>query len=156
MEKPKIQVIIRKRPLTGREIKKQCRSIVDVISDQTLTIEAEKVKVDMSKYIEKFKFHFDEVFDENHDNLHIYKRILQPLVKSIFNKSKVTVFAYGQTGSGKTFTMMGNQKEIEGLYLLAARDLFTIKENPDYDFLKIGVSFYEIYCGKAYDLLNKR
>lgn len=52
--------------------------------------------------------------------------------------------------------MMGDNKEIEGLYLLAARDLFKMKENSDYDHLKVGISFYEIYCGKAFDLLNKR
>lgn len=82
--------------------------------------------------------------------------MLQPLVKSVFDKNKVTVFAYGQTGSGKTFTMMGNNKDIEGLYLLASRDLFKYKQDTEYDYLKVGVSFYEIYCGKAYDLLGKR
>ena len=56
-------MIIRKRPLTSRETKKKCRSVVDVLSDYSLTIEAEKVKVDMSRYLEKFKFHFDAVFD---------------------------------------------------------------------------------------------
>ena len=51
--------------------------------------------------------------------------------------------------------MMGT-KEIEGLYLLAARDIFELYEQEQFNSLKIGVSFYEIYCGKAYDLLNKR
>jgi len=52
--------------------------------------------------------------------------------------------------------MMGNNKDIEGLYLLASRDLFKYKQDTEYDYLKVGVSFYEIYCGKAYDLLGKR
>ena len=44
-----------------------------------------------------------------------------------FDKGKVSCFAYGQTGSGKTHTMMGNPKlSVEGLYLLAARDIFQI------------------------------
>ena len=41
-----------------------------------------------------------------------------------------------------------------GLYLLAAFDIINLLGHyPDY-FLQ--VSFYEIYCGKLYDLLNKR
>lgn len=52
---------------------------------------------------------------------------------------------------------MGLPKEgIDGLYNLAAKDLFQILKKSEYDFLRVGVSFYEIYCGKAYDLLNNR
>ena len=46
-----------------------------------------------------------------------------------YHKVKVTCFAYGQTGSGKTFTMMGNRRQIPGLYLLAAYDIFTLLQN---------------------------
>lgn len=43
---------------------------------------------------------------------------------------------------------------VPGLYLLAAFDIINLLNSyPDY-FLQ--VSFYEIYCGKLYDLLNKR
>jgi len=38
--------------------------------------------------------------------------------------------------------------------LLAARELFKILK--EYPHLGVTVSFYEIYCGKAYDLLNNR
>ena len=69
----------------------------------------------------------------------------------------MTCFAYGQTGSGKTYTMMGDPKlSIEGLYLLAARDIFQTLKNPQYAEIRVAVSFYEIYCQKAYDLLNDR
>lgn len=72
-------------------------------------------------------------------------------------KAKVTCFAYGQTGSGKTFTMMGDmgKGKVPGLYLMAAQDLFETRDTKHKD-LSVWVSFYEIYCGKAYDLLNKR
>ena len=43
---------------------------------------------------------------------------------------------------------------IPGLYLLAANDIiYHLKNYPE---LQLNVSFYEIYCGKLYDLLNGR
>ena len=71
-----------------------------------------------------------------------------------YKGAKVTVFAYGQTGSGKTFTMMGDQQNHsqKGLYLLAVEDIF----NNLHSNLRVVVSFYEIYCGKLFDLLNER
>jgi kinesin family protein 2/24 len=49
--------------------------------------------------------------------------------------------------------MMGNSSDT-GLYMLAARDIFqNLKEYP---MLGVGVSFYEIYCGKVYDLLSEK
>lgn len=45
---------------------------------------------------------------------------------------------------------------IEGMYLLAAKDIFKICQEEEFDDIRIGVSFYEIYCGKAFDLLNER
>jgi kinesin family protein 2/24 len=80
------------------------------------------------------------------------------MVDAAFNGSKITCFAYGQTGSGKTFTMMGpsNNKESPGLYLLSAYDIFSYLEQERYAHLEIWVSFYEIYCGKLFDLLNDK
>ena len=40
--------------------------------------------------------------------------------------------------------------------MLAARDIFKTLKNSKYHELSVGVSFYEIYCSKAYDLLNDR
>ncbi len=82
------------------------------------------------------------------------------MVDAAFNRAKITCFAYGQTGSGKTYTMIGtaNGKELvnPGLYLLCAHDIFSYLEQERYEHLDIWVSFYEIYCGKLFDLLNER
>lgn len=49
--------------------------------------------------------------------------------------------------------MIGDAKN-QGLYLLAAKDLFNfINEEEGYS---LNLSYFEIYCGKLYDLLNNR
>lgn len=78
-----------------------------------------------------------------------------PLVAETFKGAKTTCFAYGQTGSGKTFTMMGTSDgSVPGLYLLAAYDVIQLLNA--YEDLELYISFYEIYCGKLFDLLNNK
>ena len=51
--------------------------------------------------------------------------------------------------------MMGTSDgAVPGLYLLASYDI--IQYLNLYTDLELYVSFYEIYCGKLYDLLNDR
>lgn len=51
--------------------------------------------------------------------------------------------------------MMGlSDASVPGLYLLAAFDIVNMLAEYQDHFLQ--VSFYEIYCGKLYDLLNNR
>lgn len=117
-----------------------------------------RTKVDLTKYLEEHLFVFDQVFDEYTSNEQLYIESVRPLVDAAFSGTKVTCFAYGQTGSGKTFTMMGSQKEdcfIPGMFLLAASDIFNKIAQNKWN-LKVWVSFYEIYCGKLFDLLNDR
>jgi kinesin family protein 2/24 len=78
------------------------------------------------------------------------------LVQSAFLGARVTCFAYGQTGSGKTYTMNGEQGKTAGLYILGAKDIFALQTQKQYNHLKITVSFFEIYCGRLFDLLNGR
>lgn len=53
--------------------------------------------------------------------------------------------------------MNGNMNQgVPGLYTLGANDIFEYLASPHFRHLKARLSFYEIYCGKLYDLLNKR
>lgn len=91
-----------------------------------------------------------------HNNLSEF--IIFAFCLCIFNlrSGKATCFAYGQTGAGKTHTMIGTCQN-PGLYALAAEDIFVhLHTSEAATALFIWISFYEIYCGQLYDLLNGR
>ena len=78
------------------------------------------------------------------------------ILNFFFLRGRAMCFAYGCTGSGKTFTMLGNE-EVQEIYILAASEIFTILHNGTHgEGLGLWISFYEIYCGQLFDLLNGR
>ena len=153
----KICVIIRKRPRSEREITNKDEDIISVNEEKnSIIVKEKKLKVDLTKFTEEHIFNFDLVFNEKKTNEQIYLETVRPMIQYTFsNNAKITCFAYGQTGSGKTFTMMGNNETNPGLYLLASYDIFSLIETK-YKNISIYISFYEIYCGKLFDLLNSR
>uniref|UniRef100_A0A3Q3G3U0 Kinesin motor domain-containing protein n=1 Tax=Labrus bergylta TaxID=56723 RepID=A0A3Q3G3U0_9LABR len=79
------------------------------------------------------------------------------MLLSCVHRGKATCFAYGQTGAGKTHTMLGSSPRRPGLYALAVRDIFTHLSNKNmHSPIQVYVSFFEIYCGQLYDLLDHR
>ncbi|KAK3824491.1 MAG: P-loop containing nucleoside triphosphate hydrolase protein [Linnemannia gamsii] len=148
----KIRVCVRKRPLNSKEINRGEKDMASITGRQ-LTVDEPKVRVDMTKYIERHGFVFDDVFDSDATNEDVYRRTAYPLVQYLFEGGRATCFAYGQTGSGKTFTMLDDK---QGLYVLAARDIFVMLRKPENAHLAAYIGFYEIYQGHLYDLLNKR
>jgi kinesin family protein 2/24 len=94
-EPPKIRVVVRKRPLFGKEIIRNDRDIIEVIGEGSLVMQELKEKVDMTKYIEEHSFTFDNVFDSDQDNTAVYNECVLPLVSETFKGAKTTCFAYG-------------------------------------------------------------
>ena len=161
IKKSKISVVVRKRPLNGKERRGGENDIVSVKSEErAIVVHEPKIKVDLTKFTNNQEFLFDEVFDTEESNYEIYRRTAQPLIDSVFKRGKATCFAYGQTGSGKTFTMMGPGSdapfEHQGLYIQAARDIFATLAKTEHKSLCVCISFFEIYGGKLFDLLNQR
>ncbi|XVF66213.1 hypothetical protein PTKIN_Ptkin10aG0017600 [Pterospermum kingtungense] len=146
----KIKVVVRKRPLNKKEISRKEDDIVTV-SDNALTVHEPKLKVDLTAYVEKHEFCFDAVLDEHVTNDEVYRVTVEPIIPTIFQRTKATCFAYGQTGSGKTFTM-------QPLPLRAVQDLVRLLHQPVYrnQRFKLWLSFFEIYGGKLFDLLSDR
>ncbi|XP_027164544.1 kinesin-like protein KIN-13A [Coffea eugenioides] len=147
----KIKVVVRKRPLNKKEIARKEDDIVTVHEDAYLTVHEPKLKVDLTAYVEKHEFCFDAVLDEHVTNDEVYRVTVEPIIPTIFQRTKATCFAYGQTGSGKTYTM-------QPLPLRAAEDIVRLLHQPVYrnQRFKLWLSFFEIYGGKLFDLLSDR
>ncbi|XP_024118209.1 kinesin-like protein KIF2C isoform X1 [Oryzias melastigma] len=163
LEAHRICVCVRKRPLNKQELMKKEIDVVSVPGNGTLLVHEPKQKVDLTKYLDNQVFHFDYSFDDGATNELVYKFTAKPLVQSIFEGGMATCFAYGQTGSGKTHTMGGDftgkqQNASKGIYALAAQDVFAYLNHRKFAHLDLSVyvSFFEIYNGKVYDLLNKK
>ncbi|CAN6932007.1 unnamed protein product [Brassica oleracea] len=146
----KIRVVVRKRPLNKKETAKKEDNIITV-SNNSLTVHEIKLKVDLTAYMEKHEFCFDAVLGEHVSNDEVYRVTIEPIIPTIFQRTKATCFAYGQTGSGKTFTM-------KPLPIRAVQDLMRMLSQPVYrdQRLKLWLSYFEIYGGKLYDLLSER
>ncbi|KAL3508105.1 hypothetical protein ACH5RR_033487 [Cinchona calisaya] len=147
----KIKVVVRKRPLNKKEIARKEDDIVTVHENAYLTVHEPKLKVDLTAYVEKHEFCFDAVLDEHVTNDEVYRVTVEPIIPTIFQRTKATCFAYGQTGSGKTYTM-------QPLPLRAAEDIVRLLHQPVYrnQRFKLWLSFFEIYGGKLFDLLSDR
>ncbi|KAJ8287142.1 hypothetical protein GJAV_G00048130 [Gymnothorax javanicus] len=163
IEEHRICVCVRKRPLNKKELSMKDIDVITVPSKDVVMVHEPKQKVDLTRYLENQTFRFDYAFDDNTSNEMVYKFTAKPLVETIFERGMATCFAYGQTGSGKTHTMGGdfsgkNQNCAKGIYALAARDVFQTLKKPNYKKLELQVyaTFFEIYSGKVFDLLNRK
>ena len=142
-------MIVRKRPLSRKEI---ANGEIDCISchNPKIIVHECKIKIDgITKYLEDHEFYFDNTFSENESTEELYYCSVSPMIDLVLNQGIVTCFAYGQTGSGKTYTMKGIQNlAIDSLFEEAK--LITKKKLVFY------ISFFEIYGGRLYDLLNNK
>ena len=151
-ENSKIFVCVRKRPIFQKELMDGEIDCVSAINPKVYIYDC-KIKIDgYTKYIDVNEFNFDNSFNENDDTMLLYKCTIQPSLDILLNGGVVTCFAYGQTGSGKTYTMVGIQE-------IAIDNIFKIfydlgkKMKKKFVFY---ISFYELYLGLLYDLLNNR
>ncbi|XP_053557291.1 kinesin-like protein KIF2A isoform X1 [Bombina bombina] len=163
IDEHRICVCVRKRPLNKKETTMKDLDVITIPSKDVVMVHEPKQKVDLTRFLENQTFRFDYAFDESAPNEMVYRFTARPLVETIFERGMATCFAYGQTGSGKTHTMGGdfsgkNQDCSKGIYALAARDVFQMLKKPNYKKLELQVyaTFFEIYSGKVFDLLNRK
>ena len=151
-EDSKIYVCVRKRPIFEKEIQNGEIDCVSAINPKVCIYDC-KLKIDgYTKYIDSNDFYFDNVFNENEDTELLFECSVKPSLDILLKGGVVTCFAYGQTGSGKTFTMKGIQDAaIYNIFENFSEISKELKKN-----FKYFISFFEIYSGRLYDLLNNR
>uniref|UniRef100_A0A8C0I0U7 Kinesin-like protein n=1 Tax=Balaenoptera musculus TaxID=9771 RepID=A0A8C0I0U7_BALMU len=121
------------------ELAKKEIDVISVPSKCVLLVHEPKLKVDLTKYLENQAFCFDFAFDETASNEVVYR-----LVPCLFGHC------------GNTHTMGGDlcgkaQNASKGIYAMASRDVFLLKNQPRYRNLglEVCVTFFEIYNGKV-------
>lgn len=106
----RIRVIVRKRPMSNKE--SSDTSDIDAVQSLDydkfgrILVHQPKVRLDLAKEVETTSFAFDNVFNEESNNVTIYERAIQSLIPGVFHGKWASVFAYGQTGSGKTVNQL--------------------------------------------------
>ncbi|KAJ8779528.1 hypothetical protein J1605_012412 [Eschrichtius robustus] len=152
IEEHRICVCVRKRPLNKQELAKKEIDVISVPSKCVLLVHEPKLKVDLTKYLENQAFCFDFAFDETASNEVVY-RVEEVLVAQLeCGPSACSWQTMGGDLCGKA------QNASKGIYAMASRDVFLLKNQPRYRNLglEVYVTFFEIYNGKLFDLLNKK
>ncbi|CAH1114393.1 unnamed protein product [Psylliodes chrysocephalus] len=148
-----VQVVVRCRPLSDKEIEAKCTSVVKMypargvieVGNPRARSENEKNKI----------FTYDSVYDECSTQQNIYDETVRPLVASVLDGYNGCVFAYGQTGTGKTYTMEGiDIDDDKGIVPRAFEQIWShIDRKTGVEFL-VSVRYLEIYMEEIRDLLR--
>lgn len=163
-----MQVVLRVRPLSRRELEQNQRSIIRVADSNTIIFDpdededefffhgAKQTHRDITKRVSKnLTMAFDQVFNNQARNNDIFEFSMRPLVQSVMQGYNCSAFVYGATGAGKTFTMLGNE-ENPGVTYLTMKELFDqIEEHSSERKFDIGISYLEVYNEQVMNLLTK-
>lgn len=173
-----VRVVVRCRPLSRKESERNCKLIVDVVSESNSisvtnpnptessdptnnhALAPNKSGGDGSLVNSSIKtFTFDAVFSPDSTQADVYNEVARPIVENVLQGYNGTIFAYGQTGTGKTFTMEGvyNVPELKGIIPNSFAQIFShiAKAEGDQRFL-VRCSYLEIYNEDVRDLLAKQ
>ncbi|KAF5404899.1 hypothetical protein PHET_01435, partial [Paragonimus heterotremus] len=126
----RIVVCVRKRPRNKKEISMGDMDVISIPAQDHIVLCEPRQRFDLTEYLEHTTFRFDRCFDENATTAEIICLFLLP----------------------ETFRL-----NILAMRWATVRDLFALYDQTDYarEFT-ISVNFFEIYCNKVYDLLNRK
>lgn len=146
VDEGKVICCIRKRPLFEKEFKNGEFDVISCSGNEIIVHDARMHANMKDMLMTHHSFNFYRVFNENCNNMQVYKELIQPLVLSSFTSSRFnTVLVYGQTGSGKTYT-------ISSMYSQMAHDIFHNLSYRETD--NISISIIELDGDNAKDILN--
>ncbi|XP_043477784.1 kinesin-like protein KIF3A isoform X1 [Leptopilina heterotoma] len=150
-----VRVVVRVRPLHGKELEQHCKIITKV---DTLNAEITVENTNATHGEPPKVFSFDAVFDTNTSQVDIYNETARPIVDKVLQGYNGTIFAYGQTGTGKTYTMSGakTSPQLRGIIPNTFAHIFghIAKADENQKFL-VRATYLEIYNEEVRDLLGK-
>lgn len=111
-----MEVVLRVRPLNGREMEQNQRNIIRLADDYTIIFDpeedeeefffhgAKQTHRDITKRAhKKLPMTFDRVFGNDSTNQNIFDCSMKPLVTAVLDGFNCSAFVYGATGAGKLF-----------------------------------------------------
>ena len=152
----KVNVIIREFPNKLIEREANDQKIVEIRNKKALSVMLLKTRDDGTTYLEDNPYVFNRVYEEGISNNLMYAESVSPVVSLMLTDLSrcAMCVSYGQRMSGKSYSLFGanepNQKPVYGAAHLAIKHLLEQNQKK----ITIAVSFYEVYLGKIYDLLN--
>uniref|UniRef100_A0A8H7Y5S6 Kinesin motor domain-containing protein n=1 Tax=Psilocybe cubensis TaxID=181762 RepID=A0A8H7Y5S6_PSICU len=159
-----IQVILRCRARSQREIDEEQTVIVDIDGEKAkeLIIQTAKSNSSLGMHTRAptRTYTYDIVFGPEATQSMVFHDVVAPMVKEVTEGYNCTVFAYGQTGTGKTYTMqgelapspVGGPAVSAGIIPRVLFRLFHELEKAHTDFI-VKISYIELYNEELRDLL---
>jgi hypothetical protein len=149
-ENEPVKVVIRIRPYDDEKVVFQKNNSINIINPKTME----------EKEFGEFFHIFDSTDNAAKDQVELYVKLGEDLIKNAYAGYNCCILAYGQSGSGKTYTMIGD-KSYPGLIPQICQSLFSEQKKycvndmeSDTPEVYCEVSFLEIYAEKIYDLLD--
>ncbi|XP_076726900.2 kinesin-like protein KIF18B [Callospermophilus lateralis] len=165
VEDSMVQVVVRVRPPTPRELESQRWPVVQVVDERVLVFDPEEpdgslkwgVTHDGPKKKGKgLTFVFDRVFGEKATQQDVFQHTTSRILDSFLQGYNCSVFAYGATGAGKTHTMLGKEGD-PGIMYLTTMELYrrfeACQEEKQFEVL---ISYLEVYNEQIHDLLEPK
>ncbi|KAF6094494.1 kinesin family member 18B [Phyllostomus discolor] len=168
VEDSKVQVVVRVRPPTPRELESQRRPVIQVVDERVLVFDPEEpegaflglkwgsVHDGPKKKGKDLTFVFDRVFGETATQQDVFQHTTHSILDSFLQGYNCSVFAYGATGAGKTHTMLGTEGDPGIMYLTTVelyRRLEACQEEKRFEVL---ISYQEVYNEQIHDLLEPK
>lgn len=152
-----IIVVVRKRPLSNRELEFNSYSTIRILNRKIVIL---LDPYEYNGHSEIFKnrnkeqhYTFDYAYDEDSSQEDIYKSSVCHIIDNIIDGYNCTIFAYGATGAGKTYSMFGTDSS-PGIIPQSLSNLFNEIERLEDKEILIKIWYLEIYNEVLRDLIK--
>nr|XP_031541299.1 kinesin-like protein KIF18B [Vicugna pacos] len=168
VEDSMVQVVVRVRPPTPRELESQRRPVVQVVDERVLVFDPEEPDGGIlalkwggthdgpKKKGKDLTFVFDRVFGEAATQQDVFQHTTYSILDSFLQGYNCSVFAYGATGAGKTHTMLGREGDPGIMYLTTMELYRRLEARQEEKRFEVLISYQEVYNEQIHDLLEPK